>query len=360
MQMFRGRGRGGNRGFVRGRGASRGRGISRGRGHRASRGRGQFISRGGYGGGAQIVRSSSMDIDQQTPSVNFVADLDINADPKPFFINANVTIDQHIQAQTINLSRYLATLFTLDENSVEIGQKAKACILAAAWCRHDHKLANNLLHHRRLFTLTEVLKAVTMLDAGRQIRVYEKQLKRLELCQTKPKATKLGKIKNNIDNLKKLTTSTGSASGAVARHIQRWTRTLTQQELEYFALHMPTEPWKKLADIVHFNPNKDFPALPWFLPFCFGTSAPTETMVSRCRELTNENINTLIKEFKIPYSHLKQYKDHLNDESKARIASYEAKLDTILWYYEDLQCTDVDDIISERLKNGEQITLPYG
>ncbi|CAF1411756.1 unnamed protein product, partial [Rotaria sordida] len=158
----------------------------------------------------------------------------------------------------------------------------------------------------------------------------------------------------------KLTTSTGSASGAVARHIQRWTRTLTQQELEYFALHMPTEPWKKLADIVHFNPNKDFPALPWFLPFCFGTPAPTETMVSRCRELTNENINTLIKEFKIPYSHLKQYKDHLNDESKARIASYEAKLDTILWYYEDLQCTDVDDIISERLKNGEQITLPYG
>ncbi|CAF3664773.1 unnamed protein product [Rotaria sordida] len=358
MQMFRGRDRGGNRGFVRGRGASRGRGISRGRGRRASRG--QFISRGGCGGGAQIVRSSSMDIDQQTPSVNLVADLDINADPKPFFINANVTIDQHIQAQTINLPRYLATLFTLDENSVEIGQKAKACILAAAWCRHDHKLANNLLHHRRLFTLTEVLKAVTMLDAGRQIRVYEKQLKRLELCQTKPKATKLGKIKNNIDNLKKLTTSTGSASGAVARHIQRWTRTLTQQELEYFALHMPTEPWKKLADIVHFNPNKDFPALPWFLPFCFGTPAPTETMVSRCRELTNENINTLIKEFKIPYSHLKQYKDHLNDESKARIASYEAKLDTILWYYEDLQCTDVDDIISERLKNGEQITLPYG
>ncbi|CAF1143594.1 unnamed protein product [Rotaria sordida] len=334
MQMFRGRGRGGNRG--------------------------QFISRGGYGGGAQIVRSSSMDIDQQTPSVNLVADLDINADPKLFFINANVTIDQHIQAQTINLPRYLATLFTLDENSVEIGQKAKACILAAAWCRHDHKLANNLLRHRRLFTLTEVLKAVTMLDAGRQIRVYEKQLKRLELCQTKPKATKLGKIKNNIDNLKKLTTSTGSASGAVARHIQRWTRTLTQQELEYFALHMPTEPWKKLADIVHFNPNKDFPALPWFLPFCFGTPAPTETMVSRCRELTNENINTLIKEFKIPYSHLKQYKDHLNDESKARIASYEAKLDTILWYYEDLQCTDADDIISERLKNGEQITLPYG
>jgi hypothetical protein len=188
-----------------------------------------------------------MDIDQQTTVINLPIDLDINADPKPFFINVNVTVDQHIQAQTTNLPRYLATLFALDENSVEIGQKAKACILAAAWCRHDHQLANNLLRHRRLFTLTEVLKAVTMLDAARQIRVFEKQLKRLELSKTKPKATKLGQMKNKIDNLNKLKVSTGSASGAVARHIQRWTRTLTQRELEYFALHMPTEPWRKLA-----------------------------------------------------------------------------------------------------------------
>jgi hypothetical protein len=353
MPVVRGRGRGGSRGVGRG----RGRGASRGRG---GRGRGRIVTRGGYRGGHRFASQQSMDNNQQTSSVNPLVDLDINADPKPFFVNANVTIDQHIQAQTTNLPRYLATLFTLDENSVEIGQKAKACALAAAWCRHDHKLANNLLRHRRLFTLTEVLKAVTMLDAARRIRVFEKHLKRLELSKTKPKATKIGKIKNNIDNLNKLKPSTGSASGAVARHIQRWTRTLTQQELEYFALHMPTEPWKKLADIVHLNPTKDFPSLPWFLPFCFGTPAPTETMVSRCRDLTSENINNLIKEFKIPYSHLKQFKDNLNDESKARIASYEEKLDTILWYYEDLQCSDVDDIISERLKNGEQITLPYG
>jgi hypothetical protein len=347
--------RGGSRGRGGGRGVGRGRGGSRGRG-----GRGRIVTRGGRRGGFRGARSRSMDTDQQTTSVNPLANLDINGDPKPFFVNANITIDQHIQAQTENLPRYLATLFTLNENSVEIGQKAKACALAAAWCRHDHKLANNLLRHRHLFTLTEVLKAVTMLDAARQIRVYEKRLKRLELSKTKPKATKLGKIKNNIDNLNKLKPSNGSASGAVARHIQRWTRTLTPQELEYFALHMPTEPWKKLADIVHFNPTKDFPGLPWFLSFCFGTPAPSETMVSRCRDLTSDNINNLIKEFKIPYSHLKQFKEHLNDASKARIASYEDKLDTILWYYEDLQCSDVDEVIGERLKNGEQINLPYG
>jgi hypothetical protein len=123
---------------------------------------------------------------------------------------------------------------------------------------------------------------------------------------------------------------------------------------------MPTEPWKKLADIVHFNPAKDFPALPWFLPFCFGTPAPPETMVGRCRDLTNENVNDLLKEFAIPYSHLKQFKEQLNDSSKAKIAAKEDKLDTILWYYEDLQCLPVDEIISERLRDGEQINLPYG
>ncbi|CAF1078048.1 unnamed protein product [Rotaria sp. Silwood1] len=359
LLVVRERGRG--RGYARGPGSRGGRRYARGPGSRG--GRGYVRGRGQSFGGRwlQNERSDSMDVDdQQTVSVNFSADLDINADPKPFFVDPKVTLDQHIQAQMTNLPRYVAALFTLNENSVEIGQKAKACALAAAWCRHDHTLANNLLRHRQLFTLTEVLKAVMMLDAGRQLRAYEKQIKRLELSKKKPKATTLGKMKNNIDNLNRLKASTGSVSGAVARHIQRWTRTLTQQELEYFALHMPTESWKKLADVVHFNPSKDFPALPWFLPFCFGTPAPEETMVARCRTLTNENVNDLIKEFKIPYSHLKQFKDHLNDKSKTRIAAYEEKLDTILWYYEDLQCPDVDDVISERLENGEEISLPYG
>jgi hypothetical protein len=175
-----------NRG--RGRGASRGRGgrrASRGRG-----GRGRVITRGSSRGSSQAIHPQSMDTEQQIVSFNPPMNLDIDTDAKPFFVNTNVTLDQHIQAQTKNLPRYLATLFALNEYSVEIGQKAKACVLAAAWCRHDHKLANTLSYHRQLFTLTEVLKAVTMLDAARQSRVYEKQLKRLELSKTAPKAKK--------------------------------------------------------------------------------------------------------------------------------------------------------------------------
>jgi hypothetical protein len=135
---------------------------------------------------------------------------------------------------------------------------------------------------------------------------------------------------------------------------------ISKQELEYFALHMPKEEWKKLANVVHFNETRDFPALPWFLSFCFGKDPPIETIVDKCRHLTNENVNTSLQNFSIPYAHLRKFKEYLTDVSKARIALNEEKLDTILWYYEELQCLDVDDIIGQRLRKGDQITLSYG
>ncbi len=53
-------------------------------------------------------------------------------------------------------------------------------------------------------------------------------------------------------------------------------------------------------------------------------------MVNSCKDLTADNVNDLIKEFNIPYSHLKKYKEALLAESKARIAAY-SPLDQILW-----------------------------
>jgi len=54
-------------------------------------------------------------------------------------------------------------------------------------------------------------------------------------------------------------------------------------------------------------------------------------MVQRCRDITAENSNALIKEFDVPYSHVKAHLNVLTEESKARIASYEKKVDTVLW-----------------------------
>ena len=48
----------------------------------------------------------------------------------------------------------------------------------------------------------------------------------------------------------------GSASGAICKHIRKWVRKFSKDELEFYALHLPSEPWKRLADICHFNPKK--------------------------------------------------------------------------------------------------------
>ncbi len=53
-------------------------------------------------------------------------------------------------------------------------------------------------------------------------------------------------------------------------------------------------------------------------------------MVKHCQTVTAENVNDLLKEFPIPYTHIKQHKDQLTAESKARIATTD-KLDTVLW-----------------------------
>ena len=73
--------------------------------------------------------------------------------------------------------------------------------LAAAWSRKDHNLANTFLSNREMFGLVEVLKALTLLDSSRRIRVEEKKLKRLQTQGAKLKPHVLGKFKSNIDNL---------------------------------------------------------------------------------------------------------------------------------------------------------------
>ena len=49
--------------------------------------------------------------------------------------------------------------------------------------------------------MNEILKAVSLLDAGRQVRVLEKKMKRLQFSTGKVKPQTMGKLKSDIDNL---------------------------------------------------------------------------------------------------------------------------------------------------------------
>ena len=82
-----------------------------------------------------------------------------------------------------------------------------------AWAKNDYELADALLNNRKEFGLPEVLKALQLLDSGRQVRVLEKKLKRLQLSGSKVNPKKLGKIKSDIDNMTALKPPVRSHSG---------------------------------------------------------------------------------------------------------------------------------------------------
>jgi hypothetical protein len=62
-------------------------------------------------------------------------------------------------------------------------------------------LANALLANRENFGLPEILKALELLDAGRQVRILEKRMKMLQVSKNKVKPKTIGKLKSDIDNL---------------------------------------------------------------------------------------------------------------------------------------------------------------
>ncbi|XP_062598671.1 uncharacterized protein LOC134260104 [Saccostrea cucullata] len=236
---------------------------------------------------------------------------------------------------------------------------SKVKALAAAWARGDHELAETLLQRKELFSVVEVSKAIALLDSGRQARVFEKKHKRLQIQKNNVTPSTMGKLKSDIDNLMKLKPSTGSASGAICKHVKRWTRTLTKQELEFFALHFPVDLWKRLADICHFHPVKDF-SVPWFLPFCFGETPPEGSLVHKFRSIRQSNINEVLLDHNIPYTKVRPFITYLTDEIKGKIAKHEEKLDTILWYYEELKCPQVDREVEIRLQKEDPVTLALG
>lgn len=289
--------------------------------------------------------------------------LDINENSSDYF-SKNATFEQHFEAQEQNRDKYVATVMAFDEYNIEIIPNSRARSLAAAFARNDKDLIDFYLYKQKQFGFTDVLKATLILDSRREKNAVEKRIARNSKNGSVMKSKKLGVLKNNVNNLEKMCPKVENrsfgASGALARKIRKWTKKFSEQELEFFCLSLPTDPWKKLADIFHLNPTKDLNAQ-WFLPYCFGQELPKDSRIAQLHGMTSENVNELVKKYdNIPYSVLKKYKNALDDQSKEIIANQQEKLDTLIWYYEDLASKKVDDIIRARLEKGEKIELGYG
>jgi hypothetical protein len=321
---------------------------------------GNKSNKAGKRGHKRLQRIPKSDEEKKAAAEQQVLDLDVDKDAGEYF-RTNALFDQHYDAQNQKRDRYAATIMAFDHYSIDIVANAKARSLAVALARHDKELIEYFLHHNRGYGFVDMLKAVTILDSAREKRALEKKI---EQIQTKTnsviKPKKLAKFKVDINNLEKMKPKAGSFSGAMQRFVKKWVKTFSESDLEYFALNLPTEPWRKLANMAHLHPEKDFPTAKWFLPYCFGKECTENQKVLKCKNMSADNINELIKEFGLSYSYVKKFQKSLSDESKKLLAEKEKKLDTILWYYEDLACKSVDDIIRSRLELGETIQLGYG
>lgn len=267
---------------------------------------------------------------------------------------AETTLTEHHEAQRAHRDAYAATLLMLVEHGVELSPGARARSLASAWARRDHELARYLLDEDRC-GLGEVVKALQLLDSGRQARALERRLAQLER-DGKTRKRRLGALRSALHDLQR-EGHVGSLSGALAKHVRRWVRTIPEEKLEYYAATFPLEQWRRLADLVHLAPS-DF-QLPWFLAHTFGEPAPAGTMTAACASAPVESLDQIAREFKAPYSFLRTRVSAPSPSLREAVASYES-LDTLLWFYEELRCPAADQRIAALLRAGETPALGYG
>lgn len=266
------------------------------------------------------------------------------------------SLTDHRRAQTDTRPAYLAALLLLLAHRVDISPGTRALALAAAWARRDDDLSAFLLEQPQ-WDLTAVARAVQLLDAGRQARALQRRIARLE-AEGRVRPRRLGALRSTLHDLVRQG-EVGSFSGAMARKVQRWVRTIPADKLAYYALTFPLAPWRTLADLCHLAAG-DF-QLPWFLPVAFGAPPPPDTVLAACAAAGPAELAGLAERYKVPYSSLRVRVPPAQHptELRAAVARYEP-LDTLLWYYEELRCPEVDTRIAERLRAGDEPGFGYG
>lgn len=253
---------------------------------------------------------------------------------------------------------YLPLLLLMVEQGVDLASPAKAKILAVAFARKQWSLTEYLLARPNyMFGLPEVLRAVKTLDMPRKIRQFNTKIRRLEESGHASAKT-LRSMRVRLTDLARdyAEAQVTAVNGALVKRLRRWVSTIPREHLQFFALQMPKEPWRELADVCHFAP-KDF-ALDWFLSFVFGQEPPADSLL-KAGPMTAANVLELVRRFQVPYSYLRKQLQNLSPEVRALVAGYE-KLSMVIWYYEELECPEVDAVLTQRLASGEDPELAYG
>eukprot|EP01117_Protostelium_nocturnum_P010284 TRINITY_DN3699_c0_g1_i2.p1 TRINITY_DN3699_c0_g1~~TRINITY_DN3699_c0_g1_i2.p1 ORF type:complete len:703 (+),score=279.52 TRINITY_DN3699_c0_g1_i2:170-2278(+) len=251
------------------------------------------------------------------------------SDIKKLFLNETKFMD-HYDAQKNSFSTYTSVLIILLSQKAELSIGTKSRILAACWATKHLDMMDYLINGLRqlpgtdgsnfVFGLAEILKALNLLDSGRKMRQLEKRLKKLE-GNPKVKPLTISTTKAKMNELKNEPVPYGSVSGALCRNIVAWVSSLPSSVLEFYALNLPKEPWRELANIIHLSPT-DF-QLSWFLDYVFDKEAPADSVVGQTKKIfykEEKEILEIMNRWKLPYSYLRrQLLGTLANESTAEV-----------------------------------------
>lgn len=281
------------------------------------------------------------------------------------------TLREHLEAYQNRPQEYLTTvnLYFSEpvlQKSIQLANKTKVVTILLQYL--DKTTLTSLHPYLDLYEMT---KACQMLDSNRLIKQLKKKLLK---ATSKNRKHRSKQLTNQINILE--TQNEGlyelSLTSSKIKLVKAWIHQLDQDDIQYKALTLGVELWKQLADLNHLNPKDDFPkGLQWFLPYCFGKPAPDTSIVGRGNALNYDNFPEIFQDLQIPFEFIRlklQLKTSYHpkkNEVKAMIAQHEP-IRTILWYYQELECPEVNKILTNRLSEFQtaeimsNIGLSYG
>ena len=240
---------------------------------------------------------------------------------KLFSLEENKCLLEHIQAAKTERGKYLGCAILMIEEGLELQTNVKAKLLCTVlhlkmWnvCWYLLQLANYS------FGVPEVLRALKMLDSPRKLGQLERKL--AKLVENKAKPSSQQKVGVLIGEVKEyyVEGQTTKLTSSISNFIKKeWVRKIGSSDLNFFRLHLPSQPWIELADILHLSP-KDF-QVEWFLPSLFNPSSiPKDSLALVGKTLHAGNVEKLASTHLIPYSFIRKQLKNLSLPLRALVS----------------------------------------
>lgn len=268
----------------------------------------------------------------------------------------NFTLAEHFNRYDEDATMYFDEVKKTFEDKIlnkNTGLVNKANAIAVLLHRKDKDRFTSL---HPLLDLPEIVRGCEILDSARLIKQLNAKKERHNgCCKYDVKLSVAEQLKQNVNGM--------TFTLSKIKMIKKWVRSLSNEQLEYRAIMFSPDHWKRLADMIHLHPEKDF-AVSWFLPSCFGTPAPEDTSVYAYNNLTGDNFADYYTKYKFSYellrTHLNAGKFHPNSDIIRNMIINREDLKTVLWYWDELVTNkNIIDVL-ERIKNSAEIDLSYG